>query len=289
MRRTRAAGFVTLIWLAELSSAAAQPDISIQRAALKEIRETAADICYTVEQRGRKSEAQLTGEVQAKVTGIVSKIADLGIKGSGQISSQEYQGVSQEALGAALTASANCRERVFNKLVDKILSSPSGKASPPAPRSGPVGAATNTAGSTFPDTVRTKFRTTGSKVMSGGWTGDAILTFSIENQGADAWVGLRETGTSGPCAGARIAAGLPVVDEGRFASLRANPTEGEALAFLSAGGRAIATMSFQEPYCWSKLKHMTTVPATILLVVVRGHEVLSMPLSADSVVVLNTP
>jgi hypothetical protein len=103
-----------------VSHAEATAHAAAQRAALKEIRETAADICYTVEQRGQKSEAQLTGEVQAKVTGVVAKVADLRVKGSGKISSQEYQGVSQEALAAALTASVNCRERVFYKLVDKI-------------------------------------------------------------------------------------------------------------------------------------------------------------------------
>ena len=127
------AGIGALFWLIGFVAAAAQPDISAQRAALKEIRETAADICYTVEQRGQKSEAQLTGEVQAKVTGVIAKVTDLGVKGSGQIGSQEYQGVSQDALGAALLASANCRERVFNKLVDRILPPKQDGRATPAP------------------------------------------------------------------------------------------------------------------------------------------------------------
>src|SRR6266446_5422903 len=108
----------TLIGLGELTSAAAQQDLDTQ---LKMIRATAADICYTVEQRGRKSDAQLTGEVQAQVNGIIAKLVDLGGKASGNIGSQEYQGVSQEALATALKESANCRERVFNKLLDRIL------------------------------------------------------------------------------------------------------------------------------------------------------------------------
>jgi hypothetical protein len=58
------AGIGALFWLIGVVAAAAQQDISAQRAALKEIRETASDICYTVEQRGQKSEAQLTGEVR---------------------------------------------------------------------------------------------------------------------------------------------------------------------------------------------------------------------------------
>jgi hypothetical protein len=137
--------------------------------------------------------------------------------------------------------------------------------------------------------ARTRFRTIGSKVISEGWTGGAILTFNIENQGADAWVGLRDTGTSGPCIGARIAGGLPVVDAQTFTSLRTSPSRGDSLAFLPAGGRAVATMTFSEAYCWSKLQAMPTVTASVLLVVVRGQEVMSLPLTADATVVRGTP
>jgi hypothetical protein len=125
-------GIVALIWLGGLIPVAAQQNnLAAQSAALKEIQETAAGICYTVEQKGDKSQAQLMGEVQAKVTGVVAKIADLGIKASGTTSSEEYRGVSQEALGAALLASAGCRERVFDKLIDKILPSKEGMVVPP--------------------------------------------------------------------------------------------------------------------------------------------------------------
>jgi hypothetical protein len=136
MNRINCAAIATSAWLAGSASAGAQQDVTTQRAVLKEIRETAAAICYTVEQRGQKSEAQLTGEVQAQVTGVIAKAADLGVKGSGHLSSQEYQGVSQDALGAALTASANCRERVFNKLVDKILPPAKGAMTTPRPTLG---------------------------------------------------------------------------------------------------------------------------------------------------------
>ena len=137
MIRMNIAVAVALIALIRSPSATAQQDLERQRAALKEIRETAADICYTVEQRGRKSEAQLTGEVQAKVNGVVAKLADIGIKGSGHIDSMEYRGVSQEALATAFTASVNCREGVFKNLVDRMLPSSSSSSSytPPQPAS----------------------------------------------------------------------------------------------------------------------------------------------------------
>ena len=130
--RTEGAVTVILSGLVGLAPAAAQPDFETKRAALREIRETAADICYTVEQRGRKNEAQLTGEVQAKVNGALARLADLGVKGSGQIGSMEYQGLSQEAVGTAITASLNCRRSVFDKLVDRML--PSRAASSPTGR-----------------------------------------------------------------------------------------------------------------------------------------------------------
>ena len=82
---TRMSGVAPIILIGAIWFApAAAQDIGTQRAALKEIREAAADICYTVEQRGRKNDAQLTGEVQATLSGAVSKLVDLGVKGSGQ-------------------------------------------------------------------------------------------------------------------------------------------------------------------------------------------------------------
>src|SRR5689334_551816 len=100
------AGLATLIWLTGSVPGMAQDQRS---AALKEIRETATEICVTVEQKGQKSNAQLSGEVQAKVAGIAAKLADIGIKGSGEIGSEEYQGVSQEALTTALDNVRTCR------------------------------------------------------------------------------------------------------------------------------------------------------------------------------------
>jgi len=122
-------GVVAPIWLIGPTSTMAQ---NPQSAALKEIRDTAADICVTVEQKGKKNDAQLTGEVEAKVSGVAARLADLGVKGSGEIGTQEYQGVSQEALATALNDIRMCRQHVFDKLVDRLL--PSGMAQlPPSP------------------------------------------------------------------------------------------------------------------------------------------------------------
>jgi hypothetical protein len=126
MLHLNGAAVTMLIGIAGLGSALAQQDRS---AALREIRETAIEICYTVQQRGRKTDSQLTGEVHAKVAGVFSKLVDIGAATSGQTGAVEYEGVTQEALGAALTASVICRERVASKLIDALLSPPP----PPSP------------------------------------------------------------------------------------------------------------------------------------------------------------
>src|ERR1700688_3486265 len=70
-----------------------------------------------------------------KLNGVMAKVADLGIEGTGQLKSKEYQGVLQTELAMTLKESANCRKDVFEKLVDKML--PHGGAfaqsSPPQP------------------------------------------------------------------------------------------------------------------------------------------------------------
>lgn len=97
--------------LTRLSSALAQDDLAArQRAALKDIRETAADICYTIEQRGQQSESQIDGKVQAKVNWIAEKIIDLGFESTGKLKSREYQGVLQTELAAILKRERELQE-----------------------------------------------------------------------------------------------------------------------------------------------------------------------------------
>jgi hypothetical protein len=118
-----------------LTAAAQRDDAAARRAALKDISNTAAEICYTVEQRGSKNDAQLQGEVQAKVTGVVSKLANVEGKVAGQASAQEYQGVAQDALNTALGTSTQCRQHVFDELVARLFPAAAGTpVSPPSSR-----------------------------------------------------------------------------------------------------------------------------------------------------------
>jgi hypothetical protein len=114
-------------------SGSAQENLAVQSAALKVTQETASDICYTVQFQDQASESGLSGEVQAKLTGAIAKVADLGVKGSGELKKQEYAGVLQQELASTIKHSADCRKEVFDKLVEKMLpgsfvSLPSGTA-----------------------------------------------------------------------------------------------------------------------------------------------------------------
>lgn len=114
-----------------LATAVAQ-DFSRQKEVLEEIRKTAADICYTIEQKGSGDTAQVSGEVQAQVNGLFAKLGELGIRGGAQLNSGQYQGVPWQDLASVLQRSQDCRRDVFDKLVDRLLPpSSSGTLQPP--------------------------------------------------------------------------------------------------------------------------------------------------------------
>lgn len=91
---------------------------------IKIINDTAVSICTTVsEAKGTKTVTQLQGEVRAEVGGVIGKLADVGATGKGSISNEEFEGLTQEATAEALKAALGCRERVFNKMFDKLSDS----------------------------------------------------------------------------------------------------------------------------------------------------------------------
>jgi hypothetical protein len=107
--------------LSMLSVADAQDKASRQRAALIDIRATAADICVTVEQSGGTSTTELSAEVKAKLNGVVGRVADLGFDTAAKYKKDNYNGVLQQDLASMLKDMRGCRERVFNTLVDRML------------------------------------------------------------------------------------------------------------------------------------------------------------------------
>ena len=85
------------------------------------IKQTASSICDTVKDaKGKKSQVQLEGEVSAKLTGLVEKLADIGITGGGSYTGEQFEGLTQEATASALEGDRDCRERIFNKMFDRL-------------------------------------------------------------------------------------------------------------------------------------------------------------------------
>jgi len=85
------------------------------------IKDTAASICNTIkEAKGKKSDFQIQGDIKAQLGGLVGKLADIGGSGRGSVTNEEFEGLSRDATAAALTGDRDCRERLFNKMFDKL-------------------------------------------------------------------------------------------------------------------------------------------------------------------------
>jgi hypothetical protein len=85
------------------------------------IQDTAASICDTIKEvKGQKSNFQIQGDVKAQLGGLVGKLVDVGGTGKGSLTRDEFEGLSQDATAAALKGDQGCRERVFNKMFDKL-------------------------------------------------------------------------------------------------------------------------------------------------------------------------
>ena len=91
------------------------------QAALKLIRETAADICQSVPLTQSNQTVELTGDAKAKLGGAIGKIVDLGIAGADKYNVGQSQGVLQQDLAAAIEHGNDCRLAVFNTLSGKLL------------------------------------------------------------------------------------------------------------------------------------------------------------------------
>jgi hypothetical protein len=88
---------------------------------LQLIRDTATSICNTVkEAKGQKTDLQLEGEVKAQLSGLLGKVLDVGGASKGSLTREEFEGLSRDATATALEGDRGCRERVFNRMFDKL-------------------------------------------------------------------------------------------------------------------------------------------------------------------------
>jgi hypothetical protein len=88
---------------------------------LAEISDTADRLCGYVAESGHTSSTQVTGQITAELNGLAKKLADLGIRGTGTLSSTEFEGVLQPELREALNDLRGCKLHVFDSLRKLIV------------------------------------------------------------------------------------------------------------------------------------------------------------------------
>jgi hypothetical protein len=91
------------------------------REALRMITETANQICQSAPLEQTNEGLALSGDAQAKVGGIVGRIANLGITGAGRYQSGHSMGVLQQDLTSAIRDGNNCKLDVFHTLERDLL------------------------------------------------------------------------------------------------------------------------------------------------------------------------
>ncbi len=93
------------------------------------ISETASGICDTVSNvSGTNTRVEIEGRVSAELRGLSKSFLDLDAGTNGRFTQESFEGLTQEATATALESAAQCRERLFLVMFEKISA-----FSPPGP------------------------------------------------------------------------------------------------------------------------------------------------------------
>lgn len=95
---------------------------SIDLQALREVKEFAIEFCEDVDySQGSSSEIMLSGEAEARVSGLLKKLTDIGVAGTASFNSKNYVGVLQEELGNELKSVRECRMAIWNDMKTSVI------------------------------------------------------------------------------------------------------------------------------------------------------------------------
>jgi hypothetical protein len=89
-------------------------------AALKAIADFADRICGTISPSGQSTSLKFTGDIKAELSRLAKQLADLGVSGSGVITSNTYEGVLQNELTTALKDQRDCKVTISKSLLDTL-------------------------------------------------------------------------------------------------------------------------------------------------------------------------
>jgi hypothetical protein len=133
MGKLLGAGLFVVFWFFSVSSAMADNT----KTALDEISGFAERVCQTAPLKSSSNELDLSLQANADLKGLVSKVAGLGIDGAAKYKNNRSEGVLQKDLAPLLIKSVDCKERVSNKLIDKLIEPTPPRAAAPAPAHDP--------------------------------------------------------------------------------------------------------------------------------------------------------
>ncbi|NKN39487.1 hypothetical protein HFC70_24370 [Agrobacterium sp. a22-2] len=81
--------------------------------ALESVQKILPLICGSFPQGGSAQKVEIKGEAKATINGLLKKLADLGIEGAADFSSEEYVGVLRSEIGAELKSVRDCNQKVY--------------------------------------------------------------------------------------------------------------------------------------------------------------------------------
>jgi len=114
-----------LLFLAGGSAASAQ---SLNLEALRAVQEFAAEFCGELMTEGSSQNVKVDGSAEAKLSGLLDKLADIGVQGTAEFDQQKYVGLVREELGDDLKNNRECRTRVWDDLKVAVISKPDAAA-----------------------------------------------------------------------------------------------------------------------------------------------------------------
>jgi hypothetical protein len=106
------------------SSSMAQAQSPDAEKILALITGTADRICYVIADKGSALSEEVKGAVNVELSGLASQLIGAGVKGTGGITNEEYQGVLRQELATSIRESAKCKREVFESLQAKLLTVP---------------------------------------------------------------------------------------------------------------------------------------------------------------------
>ncbi len=112
-----------LLFVLALFCSFSNADIALdrQKQALEIIADFADRFCKNIPLEGSGDNFELSGQAQAELSGVVKKLAKLGVEGAGKYQNDDYQGFLRQDLIKGLDKSVDCRIKIWGDLKNTLL------------------------------------------------------------------------------------------------------------------------------------------------------------------------